>query len=141
MPEFLLNAFSKIGSRYSTGVQQSFQMIFVWMLYNKNWPSYCVPNGEKRVCSRKQKSGPLASLDIDAWASWTWSYKKTGQLASLDIDAWASWTWPYKKTVAVQLPNFVNFCCEYLLSNKCTERKIILFWFFMFFLVDAHLKG
>ena len=50
---------------------------FCWMFYNKNLPSYCLPSGEKRVCSRKQKLGPLAPLDIDACASSNLSLKKT----------------------------------------------------------------
>lgn len=38
-----------------------------------------VPSGEKRVCSQKQKPGPLALLkiDIDACISSKWRCKKT----------------------------------------------------------------
>ena len=35
------------------------------MLHNKNKQSYSLPSGEKRVGSRKQKSGPIAVRAID----------------------------------------------------------------------------
>ena len=37
------------------GLWKSFHMILVWLLYNKNWPSYSNPSEEKRECSREAK--------------------------------------------------------------------------------------
>ena len=45
--------------------------------------------------------------------------QKSGPLALLNIDACATSKWRYKKTVAATVPKRGNLCWEYLISNEC----------------------
>ena len=58
-------------------MRKSFQVIFVWMLYNKNWQSYSNPRQEKRECSREAKMGTAHCTWTRCMRSLKWPYKKT----------------------------------------------------------------
>ena len=88
-------------------MRKRFQMNFVRMLYNKNRPSYSNPSGEKRECSREAKIGTARPT-------------LTGCMRQFKVALQSN-------RLQLQLPNYGNMCCEYLLANKCQKKNCFVF--------------
>ena len=76
---------------------KSFLIIFVWMLYNKNFQSYGLPRKEKDDCSREEKNGNAHFSQ----AAQNVGFKRLPQ-----------------ENLQLALPKF-NVSHEYLVSSKC----------------------